>query len=190
MLYIQEDVHRFLDKYDHVTNTLACIIRSFQDVQYLTVFCAVGAIIGVHLVQPFLSVTYYDILKYSELIPAMKTLYQDLTTCDPDKLTDLTQPAFSFITSKRFKDCNKCWSLSILSTIESAVTENKERVVGVLKVLLPRLADGWFKQRGNVFGFGDYDTNSPQLLDMHDVNKLDYAPINNLDSEHDVGSIN
>jgi hypothetical protein len=60
----------------------------------------------------------------------------------------------------------------------------------VLSILLPRLASGWKLQRGHVFGFGDSDTQSQFAIANMDQAKLKAAPINNLDAERAVGSIN
>ena len=57
-------------------------------------------------------------------------------------------------------------------------------------MLLPELANGWFIQRGNVFGFGGYDENSSSLVTNMDIADLNQAPINNIDAERAVGSIN
>ena len=189
VLYIQDDVTAFLDKYDHITNTLACIVRSFESAEYLSVFCAVGALVGIHLTQPYLSITYYDPLKYQQLIPAMQTLYSDLQNTTGESLFDITKPAFKFISNERFKESCK-WPKEIMSAVSSFVLENRQRVKDVLDLVLPRLADGFFLQRGNVFGFGDFDRNSNQLLTVEECGTLNQAPINNIDSERDVGSVN
>jgi hypothetical protein len=57
-------------------------------------------------------------------------------------------------------------------------------------MLFPQLANGWFIQRGNVFGFGDYDESSPKLVTAMNTEQLKRAPINNIPSEWCVGSIN
>ena len=54
---------------------------------------------------------------------------------------------------------------------------------------MARLADGWQRQRGNVFSFGDHEETELTLSTM-DQAKLSSAPVNNLDAERSVGSIN
>ena len=56
--------------------------------------------------------------------------------------------------------------------------------------MLPVLADKFFIQRGNVFGFGDFDPDSESLVTNYDLSVLKQAPINNLDAKRSVGSIN
>ena len=50
-------------------------------------------------------------------------------------------------------------------------------------------ADGWERQRGNVFSFGNHEETELTLSGM-DQEKLKTAPINNLDAERSVGSVN
>ena len=55
--------------------------------------------------------------------------------------------------------------------------------------LMPHLANGWIRQRGNVFGFGDFDPSSPQLLEATSA-VLNKAPVRNIPPEVQVGFIN
>ena len=57
-------------------------------------------------------------------------------------------------------------------------------------MILPRLADGFQKQKGDIFGFGDYNESSPNLLSQMDANKLEEAPVHNLAAERSVGFVN
>ena len=74
--------------------------------------------------------------------------------------------------------------------MSSSITAYKEKALQILTVLLPSLAAGFFQQRGNVFGFGDFDPESGALVTQHDMALLNKAPINNIDAERSVGSIN
>ena len=78
-----------------ITNTLACIVCAFQDVASISGFLVCSAILGVHLIEPYLSLTYLDPVDYEHLIQAMQQLYKDLTQTDP--LLDLSKPAFRII---------------------------------------------------------------------------------------------
>ena len=89
IVYIEEDVQMFLNSYDHI-NTLACIVRFFGSIEQLTVFCSVGALIGIHLIEHYLSVTYYDQMKYFELILSMQFLYEQLIACDPHNMLNIS----------------------------------------------------------------------------------------------------
>ena len=61
----------------------------------------------------------------------------------------------------------------------------------VIKLLLPRLAKGWERQRGDEYGFGtNPDLNARCRVAAMDQEKLKHAPINNLDPERSVGFIN
>ena len=182
IVYIEKDVQMFLNSYDHINNTLACIVRSFGSIEYLTVFCAVGALIGIHLIEPYLSVTYYDQMKYSELIPAMQLLYEQLIACDPHNMLNISSPSLKFISQERFSNCCR-WPEEVLQKLMLFINANQTRIVEILRLILPQIAQGFFQQRGNIFGFGDFEKNSSELLTNQDFAKLNEAPINNLDSE-------
>ena len=172
----------FSNSYDHINNTLACIVRSFGSIEYLTVFCAVGALIGIHLIEPYLSVTYYDKIKYSQLIPAMQLLYEQLTACDPHNMLNISSLNLKFINQERFSNCCK-WPEEALQKLTLFINANQTRIVEILRLILPQIVQGFFRQRGNVYGLGDFNKNSSELLTKQDFEKLDEALINNLDSE-------
>ena len=67
---------------------------------------------------------------------------------------------------------------------------HSEKIVSVLKILLPRLAQGFFVQRGYVFCFRDFNPDSAKLVTEQYMSQLNQAPIYNLDSERSVVSIN
>ena len=188
LVHHHDDISTFLDKYGNVTNSLACIVRAFIDLGCLNTMALATAIIGQHLVEPYLSLTYHETTNYEKLIPAMQTLYHDLTSTDPEKLLDLTKPAFSFVSLKRFKSCQ--WKSNIIKSLENAIDKNRQELIQIFKILLPKLANGWFRQRGDVFGFGDYDKSSSKLLLTKDIKVLNQAPSSNMSAERLVGSVN
>ena len=59
----------------------------------------------------------------------------------------------------------------------------------MLRHVNQEIAKGWQKQRGDIFEFGDH-TVTPLSISTMDQAKLKKAPINNLDAERSVGSIN
>ena len=189
VLHHQDQVQEFLSKYDTITNTLACIVRAFEECEFLSVLLTATALLGIHLVEPFLSVTYFETPDYEHLITTMRQLYEDLRTTDVKELLDITRPAFKFVDADRFARCSK-WDKQVLRSIESSIQQHGTKVCSVLSLILPELAQGFFIQRGDVFGFGPFDPNSTKLVTKHDLGLLNQAPINNLDSERAVGSIN
>ena len=85
-LHHRDDIIGFLDKYENVTNALACIARPFLQVHAFYVMATASALLGQHLIEPYLSLTYHGTVKHSKLIPAMQQLYDDLNTTDPGAL--------------------------------------------------------------------------------------------------------
>ena len=68
--------------------------------------------------------------------------------------------------------------------------QSKPELVKIFKLMLPKLAEGWLRQRRDVFGFGDFDQKSPRLHINIDPDILDKALINNMAVERQVGRIN
>ena len=63
------------------------------------------------------------------------------------------------------------------------------QAIKIVGSVLKKLAEGWKRQKGEIFGFGDSQETSRSLSTMNEE-KLTLAPINNLDAERQVGSIN
>ena len=104
-----------------------------------------------------------------------------------DLLVDLTKPALSFVSQQRFKDC--LYPSHLLKPAVLVIEQYRSEITSVLNVLLPRLANGWARQRGEMFGFGTTPS-SESTISKFDQQKLSSAPISNLDAERSVGSIN
>ena len=102
VLHHDADCMEFLAKYDHITNNLACILRAFESVEFLRVFCLVGALIGLHLLEPFVKLTSSSATTYSHLQTAFPILHSELTKVDPEKFFQVTEPALSFTSSEIF----------------------------------------------------------------------------------------
>lgn len=187
-LYHMNDLASFLQKYENVTNQLACIVRCFLDLDFLKVMYCSGALIGLHLIEPFLSLTMSSATRYSKLIPAFKELHHDLTHADPAMLLNLDEPAFQFVSKERFLqtryDDDICAELAIVIELYQV------QLIKLLQMTLPSLAAGFEKQKGDIFGFGDYNEECSHSLSSMDVQKLDQAPVHNLDAERSVGFVN
>ena len=187
-LWLDQHAPGFLEKHTHITNNLACIVRSFESLDYLRVCACLGVILLVQLVEPFLSLTSSSITSWDKLQIAFPTLYKDLQTVKPQLLLDLTTPALSFITVERFKSCLP--PAELLLPAQQLIETHRQELIDLLKILLPRLAKAWDVQRGEQFGFGDsQDSESSLVIADMNQNKLKSAPINNLDAERSVGSI-
>ena len=54
VLHHRSHVQEFLQVHDTITNTLAaCIVRAFEDIEFLNVFPAVAAVLGIQLIEPY-----------------------------------------------------------------------------------------------------------------------------------------
>ena len=187
--FLDSSIIEFLNKYTNITNTLACIVRSFENIEYLRVLTTVGVIVGTHLVEPFLSLTTSSTTTWEKLQVAFPTLYNDLKTVKPQLLLDLTKPALSFVSQQRFESTR--YPSDLLRPTELLIEQHRENIIRVLEILLPRLAEGWARQRGSQFQFGeDQEESCERKISNFDQEKLKEAPINNIPSERLVGSVN
>ena len=135
-----------------------------------------------HLILPYISLTSSSTTSQASLLEAFPSLYLDLTTVEVEKLLDLDRPALNFISPERFKASN--FPEPLLVPARKVLSENFQLACKVFKLLLPRLAKGWERQRGDEYSFGSNPdmSASDRVLGM-DQKKLEQAPINNLDPE-------
>ena len=93
-------------------------------------------------------------------------------------LLNTRDPAFSFISKARFDSTR--YDDEVCNAIEDTVNLYRPHVLKSLKVLLPALAAGFQRQKGDFFYFGEYDEKNSNRLSQMDQEKLEGAPINNL----------
>ena len=127
-----------------------------------------------------------DVWRQLEVSRAMQKLYNNLMTTDAETLLDLSKPAFDFVDENQFNA--SLWSEKLLDAIILASALNKVELMKIFKLILPKLAEGWLRQCGNVFGFSDYNQNSTKLLINIDSDVLNKAPINNMDADRWIAS--
>jgi hypothetical protein len=53
VLHHEGQVQEFLQQYDTITNTLACIVRTFEECEFLSMLLTATALIGIHLIEPY-----------------------------------------------------------------------------------------------------------------------------------------
>ena len=188
VIHHSHDLEEYLLKYDSIVNTLACIIRAFETCLFFKIFSAAVALMGVHLIQPYLQITYYEAKNDVDLIPAMKEIYKDLSTTPAEQLTNVNQPAFCFVDEDIFK--KTLWHTEMLKSLEEFVSEHREDIVSVIQLMLKACAEGFELQRGNIFEFGNYDVESPNRISVNNIDKLSQAPINTIAAEQTVGASN
>ena len=165
------------------------MVRSFQSLDYVRVLAAVAVLLGQHLVEPFISLTSSSKTRYEKLVVAFPQLYTDLTCTAPEKLLDLSKPAFSFISEERWKHCS--YKQELLIPVKVVVEENRQEVMKVMKLMLSKLAAGWERQRGDMFEFGpNANPEASNKVSEMDQQALASAPINNIDAERQVGWVN
>lgn len=181
-----EDAARFLD--DHsTTNQLACLNRQFLSLEFLQIMYCLGALIGIHLIQPYVSFVFCTDTQYPDLEQAFVKLDQAFKTVDPTAFLRLDAPALDFVPIEHFTA--KKFRAEICASVEACAAANREEVVQLLAILIPRLQSGFSKQRSEWFGFDEH-TRGTSILARYNQEKLKKAPIHNIKSEQSVALAN
>ena len=189
LLHHYHELETFLSEMTHVTNQLTSIARSFQEIEFMPVLLALGALVGVHLINPFLHVTMAQNASYENLIPLFQQLYEDLKGTDPQLLLSTTKPGFSCFTQDVFDA--SLYKPEVMSSLDAYTGENKSYLLLLWKGLLPKLADGFDLQKGHIFGFGEGKKKPPDhRIDTLPIEQLKGVPVHNLAEERSVGFIN
>ena len=184
-----EDLWTFLDKYKHVTNNLACVLRAFQDVDCLVTFFLASN----PWCSPYWTIPYSQLQQWCDILRAhpcgAKAVWKPHNNSRYKEFTGPVQANLQLCPWKPIQVTAVAQETSGCSG-SLAVEQNKPELVKIFKLMPPKLAAGWLRQLGNVFGFGDFDQESPRLLRNIDPDIFDKAPINNMAAKRQVGQIN
>ena len=190
-----DDIAYYLDVYRNIINGISILDRSFVEMTLLKpVFCA-AALIGIHITLPFQSLLAANETNYSTLLSAFPILYTELKAVIPEDLCTTTNQVLHFVPEDIFKNVLKHTKDVILHSIATNVSEYKSEVVNLLKLMLPKLADGFAMQRGKIFGFGpeaesESITFKISSATTEELQKLDTTSTHNLGEERSVGLLN
>ena len=121
-----QDIMSFLHKFENIDNNLACIVRSFESVEFLRVFSLVGALLGLHLIEPFTKMTSSCKTTYPDLQTAFPLLYDNFLNTNVDDFFQLNRPALSFTSLETFNAVK--YSKPILESITSAIDAYRPQV--------------------------------------------------------------
>ena len=162
-LHHKSRVSQFLQIYGSITNTIACIVRVFNEVNVLFL---VASLIEIHLIKHTGALILQSSYIYEKL-PA--TVWWAENTSSSDILA-VDKFGFSFTNGLVFEEVI-LWNSKLITSLKSYIQLYKSRVLQILDLLLPLLTEGWFVQ-GNVFGFGAFDPESFKLvtyMNMEDI---------------------
>ena len=140
------------------------------------------------MIEPFISLTTSKNQTYFDLEKSFKLLYTDLKSIPAEALLDTSKPAFSFISVERYESTK--YKDELLIPLKQIIDQHKEEILSVIELVLPKLAEGWHRQKAEQFAFGEFEGKESICETFSNKEKLAKAPINNLDPERSVGSIN
>ena len=194
VLHHMEDIHDYLQKYPSVTNGIAILDRSFVEMEVLKPILATISLLGIHITRPFQSLLMDPTTNYSTLLTSFQTLYDNLTNIPPEKYTHLEYTA-TFVSAQTFT--KSLPDVNLQESLKEIVAMFQEDIVILLQIVLTMFAEGFSRQKGNIFNFGpDANKDTGTVLKISDLDdaslkKLDdNVPTNNLLSERFVGETN
>ena len=192
VLYHFDDIAEYLSKFEHVTNNIAILDRSFVDMGDVLkpVFCAT-ALLGHHIMRPFQRLLVDKHTSYETLMEAFPKLHKELTETEPKSMLTPDQ-VFKFVSSEIFSDTVA--KTHLISYLFDCCKEFEEEVVKILKICLQKFKKGFEKQKGAIFGFGNTageDTGKIlKISSLPDRSILADTPVHNLGEERSVGMLN
>ena len=107
MVYLFPSVEDFMESHPSITNRLACIVRGFLEVEYLQPAFCVFAALGIHLVEPFYSMTITTGQTHSKLTVFYKSLHDQLGKEITSEFFEFDSPWFDCISPELFKGVKK-----------------------------------------------------------------------------------
>ena len=129
VLHHDTEINGFLIKYDHVTNQLACIVRCFAGIEFLRIFALVGAVLGIHLIEPYTRLTSSAATTMADLQKAFPTLHQSLLSVEPSSFFQFDHPALPFVSQEIFEQGK--YAPEIMKSIEDASSAFQHEVLCV-----------------------------------------------------------
>ena len=156
-LYHFDDIKKYLDVHKNVLNNLAILDRFFLDLEMLKpIFCSV-ALLGIHFTKPYLMVLMNKNTNYDMLLSLFPVFHNDLRKAVDRSFLQTEHKVVNFVNEEQFK--SSLPSLCLRKHVESVAVEFEDEVLKLLQIMIPRLADGFQKQRGSIFGFGETSSN-------------------------------
>ena len=98
-------------------------------------FYITGALIGFHLIKPFLGLTTSTSTAYTTLITSFKQVPEDLTNTDPKILLNIDDHAFKFVPKERFLATR--YNDDVFNALKESMTDVSSEIAHVIGKLLP-----------------------------------------------------
>ena len=94
--------------------------------EFLRPFCIVGAILGVHLIEPFVKLTSSKKTHYEDLKIAFPRLHVNLLNIDENEFFQFDRPAMDFVTPDTFNEVK--YPEEIILSISQAIEHYRPQV--------------------------------------------------------------
>ena len=183
----------FIESYANLRNDLAAFLRDCLHLSEICTFLWLGAaLIGVHLVEPYMTLILDMKATHSELLETLKNVYSSLNTYEIP-FSQLEKPAIPALSKAWINPTSKQSPYGeLIGLAMKEVLENTdlETLDGYLKQLCIKMGQILKRQRGNAYGFGDLKEDSEDLVTKQGVSQemLDKVPTHTKKIENFFGN--
>ena len=175
--YHLDHIEQFLQIHTDIRNKLTCFLRSVFPMRQVIMFYWIGAaLVGIHIGEPYVNLLMVRKAKMTELIELFPQLHKEMLN-PPNNFTQLTEPAIPCLRSAWVHpedDVDPPYPKTQIDFLVSYLAENETKYLELFcREVSNEIAEGFKRQKGDIFGFGD--GSQPQL------NILDQVPEQHLD---------
>ena len=185
MYFHRDGFNVFLSTHEYITNKLACLVRNAFCLEYIRVFVAVIAVVGVQLIAPSHVMTIANKSTHSNLKLFFENLYEELCNHQVGKtLFSLTSPAFKSVSDKLFTEVQKNYVLDVVKAVKEMAESHMNDCITLAEIMLPHLWEVLRSQRGKYYGFGNIEE---EYIVFEQCDNIDQTPVHNLKIERQCG---
>ena len=191
--YHLDHIDQFLQVHSDIRNKLTCFLRSVLPMREVILFYLIGAaLIGIHIGEPYVVLLMVRKAKMTELIKIFPQLYLELLN-PPNNFTQLDQPAITCLKDAwidpkdefdpPYPKTQMDFLANYLNNVEKKYLELFCREVS------KEIAEGFKRQKGDVFGFGDGSQSHLNILDQVPEEQLDAVETTSISVEQFFGEV-
>lgn len=186
LVFVFPWIESFLDNYPSITNRLACIVRSFLHVEYLKPAFVVFAALGIHLVEPFYSVTIAKGATHSNLNIFYQCLHDQLSRQITIAFFQFQNPWFDCGSQKLFGNVKKSYGQQVVEAVTEMANLYEEDCIKLCNFIVPELKTILARQRRD---YGISEEFQPRFPVEKQAANVDDTPVTNMAEERMCGKV-
>ena len=176
----------FLESNLGISNRLACIVRSFLNVEYFKpVFLVFGAF-GIQLIEPFYCATIANGTTHSELQEFYQLLHEQMSRPVTESFFNFEHPWFNCVSKSLLHGVRASYGVGVVEAMEEMTTQYLEDCIKIANFIMPELLVILARQRR------DYGLSIafPAQFPIEDqASNIDDTPVSNMAMERICGLV-